>query len=132
MQHVREGTDLAIVTMGSVATEAVAAADELARRGINSSVAVVASVRPVPADDLYDLLSSVPLVLTVEAHSVNGGLGSLVAEIIAEADLSCRLVRCGVRSAAEGVSGSNAYWNAAHGLSCDALVGRATSALAGQ
>jgi transketolase len=111
-----------ILVMGSVAAEAASAADELARRGLDARVLVVASVRPAPVDDIVAALQHTPLALTVEAHSVDGGLGSLVAEIIAERGLRCRLVRCGMRSAPAGISGSRSYWLQTHGLSRDALV----------
>jgi transketolase len=118
-----------ILAMGSVAGEAASAADELARRGLDTSVLVVASVRPAPADDIAAALRHAPLALTVEAHSVDGGLGSLVAEIIAERGLPCRLVRCGMRSTPAGVSGSQGYWLRTHGLSRDALVEQVMTSL---
>ena len=61
---------------------------------------IVASVSPAPVDDLAGLLARLPVALTVEAHYRVGGVGSLVAEVIAERDLRCRLVRCGVGSSA--------------------------------
>ena len=90
---------------------------------------VAASIRPAPRSDLLAALSHSRVALTVEAHSVDGGLGSLVAEIIAEHGLKCRLVRCGVRSAPAGTTGGNSYHNAAHGISREALVDQALSAL---
>jgi transketolase len=128
-QCLRQGTDLALIAMGSVATEAEAAARDLARCGVQASVVVVASVRPTPTDDLAAALSRVPLAMSVEAHSINGGLGSLVAEIIAEQGMNCRLMRCGVRVASDGTTGANRYQNAAHGLSREALVDQALCAL---
>ena len=40
--------------------------------------------------------SRVPLALTIESHYLVGGVGSLVSEVVAEAGLGCRVVRCGV------------------------------------
>lgn len=116
-QIVREGSDLAIVTMGSVASEATVAAEILAARGISCTVAVVASVTPPPVNDLAVILERLPLALTAEAHYVVGGIGSLVSEVIAERGLQCRVVRCGVRSASDGTSGSQAYMRRKYGLS---------------
>ena len=70
-----------------------------------------------------------PLVLSVEAHYVDGGLGSLVAEVIAEHGLRCRLVRCGVRAAPDGVCGSQAFLHERHGISASALVNNVATAL---
>jgi transketolase len=126
----RQGGELVLIAMGAVASEAAAAAELLAQQGTLSTVLVVASVRPAPIDDLETALSGARAVLTVEAHSITGGLGSMVAEIIAERNLPCRLVRCGVRPLPDGISGSNDYMNAASGLSAEAIADRARAALA--
>lgn len=122
VQVIREGADLLMVAMGPIATEALTAADALATRGVSCAVAVVASTSPAPVNDLAALLARFPLALTVEAHYLVGGLGSLVAEIIAEQGLSCRLVRCGVKSAPDGISGSPSYLYARYGLSGQTLA----------
>ena len=64
--------------------------------GISAAVVVVASVSPVPTDDLVALVSAHSRAVTIEAHVINGGIGSLVAEVIAESGASCRLVRMGI------------------------------------
>jgi transketolase len=130
MERVRHGADVAIVASGAVATEAVAAADALASRGIAAGVLVAASLAPAPVADLIAALSVVPLALTVEAHYVAGGLGSLVAEVIAEEGLRCRLVRCGVRAEPDGVCGSQRFLQHRHGISAEALVETAANAVA--
>jgi transketolase len=129
---VREGDDLTIIALGAISAEAVAAADDLAERGIESTVVVVASVSPPPIDDLVEVLSRFPTVITVEAHSVVGGLGSLVSEIVAERGFGCRVIRCGVRPLPyDGIGGGEAYLNDRHGISRRALVQAAQGALAG-
>jgi transketolase len=130
-QLIQEGDDLVFITMGSVATETVAAAATLRQLGQHASVAVVASVRPEPVADLCAIIQRVPLVVTVEAHSINGGLGSLVAEIIAERNLHARLIRCGMRSGHSSLSGDNTYLNAANCISRDALVQQVLTSLKG-
>jgi len=130
-QVVREDGDLVFVCMGSVTSEAVAAADLLRDGGVEAALVVVASLSPPPTDDLADLLSRFDLALTVEAHSINGGVGSLVAEVIAERGLDCRLVRCGVRSLPDGISGGQAFMHTLHSLSPDALRATAMAALEG-
>ena len=128
-QIIREGADLLIVTMGSIAVEAVAAAEALALRGIASTVMVVASFNPSPIDDLAEALARVPLALSVEAHYSVGGVGSLVADVIAEQRLDCRLVRCAVTQTPSGLSGSQEYHYRVNGLSRECLVETALRAL---
>jgi transketolase len=131
VEVVRTGADLAMVAMGAVSAQVVAAAEALAGAGIETTVVVVASVSPAPVADLVDVLRRFATVMTVEAHSVAGGVGSLVSEVVAEHGLGCRVVRCAVRDAADGTGGSEAYLNDRHGLSSPALVRFAQEALAG-
>ena len=128
-QLVREGADLLIITMGSIASEVIAAADALARQGISCTVMIVASINPAPVDDLAEWLSRFPVALTVEAHYVNGGVGSLVSEVVAELGINCRIVRCGVKRTPDGVVGSQDYLHRVHGLSSERLVEAALRAL---
>ena len=126
---VRPGRDVCIVTTGSVAAEAAAAAATLAERGVDCGCLIVACLQPAPADDIAAALSQLPLALTVEAHYAAGGLGSLVSEVVAERGLRCRVRRCAVRTTPDGVSGSQRFMHQTHGLSREALVATALEAL---
>jgi transketolase len=129
LQRLREGSELLLIAMGSVATEAAAAAQELASRGVSCSLVILASVTPAPVDELGGLLERHPVALTVEGHYRVGGVGSLVAEVIAERDLRCRLVRCGVGSLLNGITGSQRYLHHLYGLSAEKLVETAMETL---
>ncbi len=130
LQIIREGSDLLMITMGSVATEVASAAVTLADQDISCAVAVVACVNPAPVDDLIALLARFPLVLAIEAHYVVGAVGSLVSEVVAERGLGCRVLRCGIRTTPDGISGSQSYLYSTHGLSSNALVATARHELA--
>jgi len=104
-----DGEDVALIALGNMAGAAVRAADELANRGVAATVAVVSSFNPAPVADLAALLGRVPLALSIESHYLTGGLGSLVAEVIAEHGIRCRLVRRGIRDMPRGLTGSPAY-----------------------
>jgi transketolase len=125
VQLVREGSDVLLLALGSIANEAAAAAEALAREGIRAAVAVVASLNPAPTADLAALLARFPLALTVEAHYLVGGVGSLAAEVAAAHGLGCRVVRCGVDATPVGIAGSQDYLHERHGLAGAALVERA-------
>jgi transketolase len=129
-QWVRHGRDLAILALGNSSAEAVATSETLAATGIDCAVLVVASVNPPPLEDLVEALSRFRAVLTVEAHSVVGGLGSLVSEIVAERGLHCRVVRCGVRFLSDGRGGSERYLLGVHGLTREQLAETARRTLA--
>lgn len=126
---VRTGDDVAIFTIGSISHEAVAAAELLAAQGINASVSVVSSFNPNPADEIAELLATTPLALTVEAHYRDGGLGSLVAEVIAERGINTRLVRAAVSTMPSGQTGAQSYLEAQYGLDAVSLAGSVQQAL---
>jgi transketolase len=128
-QVVREGTDLLIIAMGSIASEAVAASEMLAERGIRCTVATVASLNPPPVQDLVGLLKDFPVAISVEAHYIVGGLGSLVSEVIAEHGLHTRLKRCGVRETPDGRSGGQSFLYRRHRLARENLAEEAVEIL---
>jgi transketolase len=117
-----DGEDLAIIALGSIAGEAVKARDLLAERGMDATVAVVSCVQPAPREDLVELLGRVSLAITVESHYRTGGLGSLVAEVIADHDLACRLVRRGVETMPRGLTGTPSFLGDRLGLSARTLA----------
>ena len=129
LQIISEGHDLLFIVMGAIAGEVVAAATQLHEQGLTCTVAVVASLNPPPVSDLVSLLGDFSTVITVEAHYVSGGVGSLVSEISAEHGLACRVVRLGVRKNPGSVTGSVDYLLRANGLSSAAIVEVATKAL---
>jgi transketolase len=123
-----DGEDVVIVALGAVAADAVAVAERLATWDIAATVAVVSTVSPAPTRDLIKALRRVPLAVTVEAHYVNGGLGSLVAEVIAENQVRCRLIRAGITTMPAGITGSRAYLHARLGIGEEQLVELITEA----
>ncbi|MDY0093047.1 MAG: transketolase C-terminal domain-containing protein [Candidatus Vecturithrix sp.] len=92
----REGKNLTIAAVGSVVHEAVAAAQELATLAIDAEVLNLSSIRPLNPQKMIDSLRKTKQVITVEEHSMHGGIGSLVAEMIAENGLAVSLKRLGI------------------------------------
>lgn len=122
-QFISKGRDVLIVAMGSITVEASELVELLKKQGISSALAVVASISPAPVNDLAEALSRFCLAVTVEAHYISGGLGSLVSEIAAERGLSCKVIRCGVREPADGISGKQSFLHKRHKLDSSALAG---------
>jgi transketolase len=129
MVQLRAGADIALVAIGPIVDQALIAAEQLAADGIDAAVALVSSFNPAPVGDLADLLSSVPLALTIESHYLDGGLGTLAAEVIAENGLGTRLIRRGVSSIPRGLTGSQAFLEDVHGISAPAITATVASAM---
>ena len=123
LQVLRPATGgVAMVVMGSVASQAAGAAARLAAEGLEVGLAVVSTFNPAPVDQLAQFLAPCRGVVTVEAHVVAGGLGAQVAEVIAERGLACRLRIQAVRQSPDGTSGSQAALWRKHGLDRDSLI----------
>jgi transketolase len=78
----RDGDDVAIVTAGSLAIRALAAASELERDGVSVRVLQLSTLKPIDVDALHDTARRCRVLLTVEEHSVVGGLYEAVMAAI--------------------------------------------------
>lgn len=95
---VREGKDILVVTTGITLQLALKAADVLKAEGIDTAILHMPTIKPLDTEMLLHYAGQVQAILTVEEHSVMGGLGSAVAESIAEANYTCakRFKRIGI------------------------------------
>jgi transketolase len=114
--------DIVIVTTGSVTGVALEAQRQLLTEGISTVVAVAASIAPAPTEDLASLLSSRSVCIALEDHRPVGGVGSLVAETIADHGLGVRLIRCGVNDPPGETSGSEEFLRRRNGLDVAGLM----------
>ena len=126
LQIISEGRDLLFIVIGAISSEVMEASKQLLKQNITCTVAVIACLNPSPLNDLLNLLRAFSTVITVEAHYISGGVGSLISEISAEHGLACRVVRLGVRKNPGSVTGSVDYLLRANGLSSAAIVEAAT------
>lgn len=82
--EIHEGNDIAIVACGLMVYQALRAAEILEKQGVKASVVNMATVKPLDGEMLTKLAKRTGCILTVEEHSVLGGLGSAVSEYLAE------------------------------------------------
>jgi transketolase len=92
----KQGRDVAILSNGHMTARALDAADLLAKEGISATVVNVASVKPFDKETVWAVADAAKAVVTVEEASVIGGLGSAVAEALAEKRMG-PLVRMGMQ-----------------------------------
>jgi transketolase len=129
LEVLADGGDAALIALGPLAHAALAARDLLERDGIRATVAVVSSFNPSPEEDVRELLAGVPVAATVEGHYRIGGLGSFVAEVVADAGLGTRIARIGVDAMPHGLTGSEDFLAEKLGLTPAAIAARVSEAL---
>jgi len=83
-RRVREGDDVAILACGIMLPRALAAADELAREGISARLVSMASIKPLDEEEVMAAARETGCIVTAENHTILGGLGSAVAEVVSE------------------------------------------------
>lgn len=116
---VRHGEAGAIMTCGPLLIHAVKAWERLSGEGIRPSVINCASIKPFDRDSVIRA-AQFGFILTVEDHHIDTGIGSMVATIIAEEGLSCRLMRLGVKH--YGSSGSPSELYRIEGIDSEEIV----------
>ncbi|WP_042470249.1 transketolase family protein [Bacillus ndiopicus] len=79
----REGTDLTIISTGTQTSRALEAAEILAEQNISASVLHLPSIKPIDEKAIIHAAAHTRAIVTAEEHSIYGGLGSAVAEILA-------------------------------------------------
>ncbi|MDE2914042.1 MAG: transketolase family protein [Paracoccaceae bacterium] len=80
----RDGTDLTIIANGTVTHRAMHAAEDLAAKGIEARVLNMATVRPIDEDAIAEAACDTGAIVTCEEHTIHGGLGGAVAEVVVE------------------------------------------------
>ena len=80
----REGTDVTIMAYGIMVAEALKAADELVAQGIQARVVDMFTIKPIDVQCVLESACKTGAIVTAENHQITGGLGSAVAEILAE------------------------------------------------
>jgi transketolase len=107
--EVRPGRDVTLISTGGMLAETAAAAGRLAREGIDARVLSMHTLKPLDADAVRRAARETAAVVTVEEHSVTGGLGSAVAEVLAECGAAVPLCRWGAPDEPRHDVGSQAY-----------------------
>ena len=80
----RDGSDLTIIANGTLTHRAISAAELLARKGVLARVLNLATVRPIDEDSIVAAARDTGAILTCEEHTIFGGLGSAVAEVVVD------------------------------------------------
>ncbi len=122
-----EGKDITIASYGETVTECLKCADMLAEKGISAEVINVSTIKPLDENTILQSVSKTGCVMTVENHSIIGGLGSAVSELLAE-NMPLPLKRVGVRDEF-GQSGKAPELMEKYGLTAEKFIADAINLL---
>ncbi|MDH4140360.1 MAG: transketolase family protein [Coriobacteriia bacterium] len=125
---VREGSDVTLAACGLMVSQALEAARILDGEGVSAEVVDVATIKPLDAEKISASASKTGAVVACEEHSIIGGLGSAVAEVLGEMS-PVPLRRIGVRDAF-GTSGAPSELLTYFGLTVEDIAGAARDAIA--
>jgi transketolase len=121
-QILRDGGDVALVAAGMMLPIALQAADALERDGVSAALVNVSTIKPLDAACVLRAARRCRAVVVAENHSIVGGLGSAVAEVLAQAGAGLPLRRVGVPDTfAEGAAGAP-YLFERYGLTAEAVL----------
>ena len=124
----REGKDVTIVATGMLVSMALEAAEILANEGIDAGVINISTIKPIDKDIILDAARATGAIVTAEEHSIIGGLGSAVSEVVCEG-CPVPVVKLGIEDKF-GRSGKVPPLMEAYGLTVENLVAKTKSAIA--
>jgi transketolase len=128
---VREGADVTLASTGAILPETLAAADALAAAGVDATVLHYGTVKPFDGAALAAAAARTRAVVTVEEHTIVGGLGSAAAETLAEHGVGARLRRVGLPDTFAHAVGSREHLLQQYGITADAVARTALELLEG-
>ena len=124
----KDGNDVCIITMGLMVPIALKAAEMLEAEGISAAVVNMHTVKPIDAETILAMNEKCKGIVTAEEHSVIGGLGSAVAEVLA-GHAGAKFERVGIQDKF-GKSGKPDELFAAYGLTAENIVEKCKATLA--
>lgn len=120
---VNQGYDLTLISTGGLLRSVAEAAERLAKKGFQARVLSMHTIRPLDTEAVLTAVRETRAIVTIEEHSVVGGLGGAVAEVLAESgELRIPFKRLGLPSGFCSYVGSQEYLQAAYGLSVDGIL----------
>ena len=129
IRQLSRGKDAVIFATGLMVEIALRASQELRKDSINAAVIDCASIKPLDVDGILSVICQSKTVITAENHSIVGGLGSAIAEVIASNNITRPFFRVGVQDCfAEG--GSRNFLFKKYGLTADDIIAKVKEGLA--
>jgi transketolase len=119
----RDGRDISLIASGSMLATANVVASNLVKKGLSVRLLSMHTIKPLDREAVIAAATQTKWVVTLEEHSVDGGLGGAVAEVLAEMESGhAPLKRIGLRPEFNKVVGDQKYLKSLHGLDEDGVM----------
>ncbi|MBI1977882.1 MAG: transketolase [Candidatus Omnitrophica bacterium] len=120
---VRSGKDVTLISTGALLETAFQVAEELEEQGVEVRVLSMHTLKPLDSEAVLVAARETQAIVTLEEHSLIGGLGSAVAEVLAESsEVQVSFKRLGIPSGFSSCVGDQEYLRAVHGLSKNGIM----------
>jgi transketolase len=117
----RDGKDVTLIVTGGMLLNTVQAAEQLAQEGIQTRVLSMHTIKPLDTEAILSAAAETGAIVTIEEHSVVGGLGGAVAEVLAESGTSVIFKRIAVNDSFCTKVGSQDYLRKLYSLTVDGI-----------
>ena len=119
----KEGKDVTIIATGSIVYDALQAAEELERENISVRLINIHTIKPIDKEIILQAARETRVILTVEEHNIEGGLGSIVASVILEENnFPVKFKRLGVKDTFCSYYGSHRELKSHYGIAKDDII----------
>lgn len=119
-----EGRHLALIASGNMVPVCSVVAKRLCREGISVTLVNMHTIKPFDTEVVRQCAAAHPMIVTAEEHSIIGGLGSAVAEVLAEMPYQGKFLRIGIPEELDAVIGHADYLWDHYGLSAEKIYSR--------
>ncbi len=127
--EMQKGKDITLIATGNILQNTAEAGRELKKQGIDARVLSMHTIKPIDRVAILKAAKETKNIITIEEHSIIGGLGSAVAEVLAENNQSIKFKRLGVTDVYPKVIGSQKFLRGMYSLSVEKIVAEAKKTL---
>ncbi len=120
----RKGKDVALLSAGGILTQTVSAAEKLQAMNVSAEVVSFPCLKPIDEEKIRELAGRFRHIVTVEEHTIVGGFGSAVAEVLAESGAGCKLHRIGMPDVYCCTVGTQQYLRGVYEMDDEAICRR--------
>jgi transketolase len=126
----RDGSDCAILVTGGILEEVWYTAELLEKYGIRAKIVSMHTIKPLDIETILEICRNVKTIITVEEHTIYGGLGGAVAETLMDHEVyPAAFLRIGLKDGFSSIVGTQKYLRQQYGIDAHSICTRILSHL---